>query len=455
MIFSDINILRILVAITLYLIVRLFWRINESKHLLIIALLYWLSVSIYIIYGIFDTRSLYQLSRYNTQSMGAAISIGIASLVAYFSAVYFQIRGIKMPSREKMHEVLSKYNTRRLYLFYIFFSIGSILLERYSLILPGGQVLILLSHFKWAILSLIIFQSVVLNKGHEQLLLLICIEIILSFSGFWSSFKDYLIIIVGTYLIFTQKISLKNTFFIVLTFCLFLSLSVIWTFSKGEYRKYLTGGERSQYVVQNNQFKNLSKFFEIVQKDFLNHNFADNYSIGLENLIHRVSSIEFLGMTLQQVPTFKPHENGQILKDALGHILKPRILFPDKKAIYDSELTSKYTGRKFSGADEGVSFSLGTVAEAYIDFGKYYMLIPIFLFGLWIGWMYKYFIVNGYSIIWGLCLTAPFFRFASSFSLTTSKFLGWSVTYFITFWFINKFLIKYLDQWLLKPEYKA
>ena len=199
----------------------------------------------------------------------------------------------------------------------------------------------------------------------------------------------------------------------------------------------------------------MSKFFEIVQKDFLNQNFVDNYSIGLENLIHRVSSIEFLGMTLQQVPTFKAHENGQLLKDALGHILKPRILFPDKKVIYDSELTSKYTGRKFSGAEEGVSFSLGTVAEAYIDFGKYYMLIPIFLFGLWIGWMYKYFIVNGYSIIWGLCLTAPFFRFASSFSLTTSKFLGWSVTYFITFWFINKYLIKYIDHWLLKPEYKA
>jgi hypothetical protein len=232
-------------------------------------------------------------------------------------------------------------------------------------------------------------------------------------------------------------------------------MSVIWTYSKGEYRRYLTGGSRSQFVVQNDQFKNISRFFEIVNKDFTSTNFIDNYTIGLENLVHRISSIEFLGMTMQNVPTFIPHENGNLLFNSLEHIIKPRILFPDKKPIYDSELTSKYTGRKFSGYEEGASFSLGTVAEAYIDFGKYYMFLPILIFGLWSGWMYKFFIINGYNLIWSLTLTAPFYKFAWSFSLTTSKFLGWSITYFVTFWFINKFLIKYLDHWLLKPEFKS
>jgi hypothetical protein len=160
-------------------------------------------------------------------------------------------------------------------------------------------------------------------------------------------------------------------------------------------------------------------------------------------------------MTLNQVPVFLPHENGRLLQNAIEHIIKPRILFPDKKPIYDSELTSKYTGRKFTGAEEGASFSLGTVAESYVDFGPVYMFIPIFVFGLWIGWMYKFFIVNGYNIIWGLCYSAPIFQFAWSFPVPTSKFLGWSITYFVTFWFINKFLIKYLDHWLLKPEYKS
>jgi hypothetical protein len=312
-----------------------------------------------------------------------------------------------------------------------------------------------MAQFKWCILSFIIIQTVALKQGKRKLIILILIEILLSFSGFWSSFKDYILIVIASYLIFAKRVSFKNTIILSFSFILILSLSVIWTYSKGEYRKYLTGGARSQFVVQNDQIKNISKFFEIVSKDFTYLKFIDNYHVGLESLVDRVSSVEFLGMTMQNVPTFIPHENGNLLINSLEHIIKPRLLFPDKKPIYDSELTSKYTGRKFSGYEEGASFSLGTVAEAYIDFGKIYMFIPIFIFGLWIGWLYRYFIINGYNLIWSLVLTAPVYKFAWSFSLTTSKFLGWSITYFVTFWFINKFLIKYLDHWLLKAEYKS
>jgi hypothetical protein len=260
---------------------------------------------------------------------------------------------------------------------------------------------------------------------------------------------------IGAYLIFNPRLSFRSYLSLGFIVFLTLSISVVWTFSKGEYRRYLTGGERSQIIVKQDQIANIYKFSEIVQKDFSPKNFKQSFSEGLESLIYRVSYIEFLAMTMNQVPVFLPYENGRLLQNAVEHIFKPRILFPDKKPIYDSELTSKYTGRKFAGAEEGTSFSLGTVAESYVDFGPIYMFIPIFVFGLWVGWMYKYFIVNGYNIIWGLCYSAPIFQFAWSFPVPTSKFLGWSITYFVTFWFINKFLIKYLDQWLLKPEYKS
>jgi hypothetical protein len=144
-----------------------------------------------------------------------------------------------------------------------------------------------------------------------------------------------------------------------------------------------------------------------------------------------------------------PYEEGALLKSSFEHVLKPRFLFPNKKAIFDSELTSKYTGIQFAGAELGTSFSLGTVAEAFVDFGRYYMFIPILFFGLWIGWLYRYFIVNAYNMVWGMCYAAPMFQFAWSFPVPTSKFLGWSITYFIGFWFLNKFLIKYLDKFLL------
>jgi hypothetical protein len=232
-------------------------------------------------------------------------------------------------------------------------------------------------------------------------------------------------------------------------FSVSLFFAVVWTYSKGEYRKYLTGGERTQFIIEQDNLSNIQKFYEIVQRDFLSQNFKENFLIGFENLVYRVSYVEFLALTMKQVPTYLPHENGNLLVSAIEHILKPRILFPDKKPIYDSDLTSKYTGVQFAGAEQGTSFSLGTVAESYVDFGKYYMFIPILFFGLWIGWMYKYFIVNGYNIIWGMCYSAPIFQFAWSFPVPTAKFFGWSVTYFIGFWFLNKYVIKHLDNWLL------
>jgi hypothetical protein len=303
---------------------------------------------------------------------------------------------------------------------------------------------------KWVVLTMLIAFTLVNSSNRKLVVFIIAFEIILSFSGFWAEFKNYFLVAVGAYLLLTPKLSFRSTFILLIILIITVSFSVIWSYSKGEYRQFLTGGERSQVIIQQNQLSNIEKFVEIASKDFSAKNFVTNFSEGLDNLVYRISYVEFLALTMKQVPTYLPHENGNLFISALEHILKPRILFPDKKPIYDSELTSKYTGVQFAGAEQGTSFSLGTVAESYVDFGKYYMFIPIFFFGLWIGWMYKYFIVNGYNIIWGMCYSAPIFQFAWSFPVPTAKFFGWSVTYFIGFWFLNKYIIKHLDNWLLK-----
>jgi hypothetical protein len=232
-------------------------------------------------------------------------------------------------------------------------------------------------------------------------------------------------------------------------------VSVVWSASKMEYRRYLTGGERSQAIIETDQFKNIGQLLEIVSKDFSSENFSESFERGSDALVYRVSYVEYFALALNQVPTFLPHENGNLLRGAFEHIFKPRIFFPDKKVINDSELTSKYTGVSFSGADVGVSFSLGCVPESYVDFGKYYMFVPVFFFGFWLGWMYKMFIIKGYNLIWGLCYSAPIFHFAWSFPVPTTKFLGWSVTYFVGTYLINRYLIKYLDRYLLKKDYQG
>jgi hypothetical protein len=67
----------------------------------------------------------------------------------------------------------------------------------------------------------------------------------------------------------------------------------------------------------------------------------------------------------------------------------PRLLFADKDVIDDTARTNMYTGG-LGGEDEGVSISLGYVAEAYIDFGSFGMFAVLFGIGLFYGLIYRW-----------------------------------------------------------------
>jgi hypothetical protein len=426
------------------------WRINETKHLFVNLLLYWSVVAILIPYADIVDKQLQQLYVYGKSDIVLASWIGLTALAVYLTGIQAAIFRVKTIDISLLMSLLNRYNGRKIMLVYVIVSLLSVLFNNTIIFIPGGQLLLSVTYMKWVLLTLLIAHTLVDDSSRLIVLILVVLEILLSFSGFWAAFKDYILVVIGAYFLFIPKFSFKSVFLVLSILIVTLFMSVVWTYSKGEYRKYLTGGERTQIIVQEDQLSNLFKFIAIVQEDFSPENFRSSFSAGLESLIHRISYVEFLALAMKQVPEYIPHEDGNLLKNALEHVLKPRFIFPDKKPIYDSELTSKYTGIQFAGAEQGTSFSLGTVAESYVDFGRVYMFIPILLFGFWIGWLYRFFIVNGYNIIWGMCYSAPIFQFAWSFPVPTTKFLGWSITYFIGFWFLNKYLIKHLDNFLLK-----
>jgi hypothetical protein len=446
----------ILVGMVLFFVLRMMWRENEPKHLLVNMVLYWMVIGILLPYGSIFQKPLTELSRYGgTNMVPAATLIGAIALLLIVVGIHLPIRKIHVSNTEILLSILKRYDGQRLFVGYIVYSFVAAFLSRVLLGFAGGQMLMALVYFKWVFLTFLIIHTLVLPSNTKYVILFICLEVLLSFSGFWAQFKDYILVAFGAFFTISRRVSFKAVLYTTIVGVLLFSIAVIWTFSKGEYRGYLTGGERSQAVVETNSVENISKLWEIVQDDFSPEKFANNYQIGSEGLVYRVSYVEFLALTLKNVPTFIPHEDGQLLKDALEHIFKPRILFPDKKAIYDSDLTSKYTGVRFAGKDEGTSFSLGNVAEAYIDFGYIFMFVPIFFYGLLLGYMYRTLLLKGYNIVWGLCYSAPIFQFAWSFPVPTAKYFGWSITWFTGFYLINRYLIKYLDEWLLKKEYRS
>jgi len=438
----------------LMMTLKLMWRENEPKNLLVNLVLNWMVVAILLPYGGIFQKPLSELSVYKSDTIVYATWLAVLSQLFYLVGIYLPIRKLVVTKMERLKVILSRYDGKKLFTSYVIYSFFTAILTPILLSISGGQMLMGLVYFKWVFLTFLIIHTSVIPSNTKYVLLFVLIEILLSFSGFWASFKDYILVALGAFFTLNRKISPKAIFATLLTVSITFFIFVVWSASKGRYRTYLTGGERTQLVVQTDQFKNISTLWNIVSDDFSAENFSENFERGRDALVYRISSVEYFALAIKQVPTFLPHENGQLLKDALEHVLKPRILFPDKKMIYDSDLTSKYTGVTFAGRDEGVSFSLGYVSEAYVDFGPVYMFIPIFFFGLLFGWMYKTLMLNGYNIVWGICYSAPLFQYLWMFPVPGTKLMGWSITYFVNFYLINRYLVKYLDRWLLLKEFK-
>jgi len=193
---------------------------------------------------------------------------------------------IKSVNQDTLYNILHRYNSKKLILLYILISLLSALLNSSIIHIPGGQLLLAISYLKWVLLTLLIVQTLVVETNRNLVIVLVCIEILLSFSGFWAAFKDYILVALGAYLMFSPRLSLKTYFLLSFVFLISLFLAVVWTYSKGEYRKYLTGGERTQLIVEQDNLTNIQKFYEIAQRDFSNENFKENFLIGLENLVY-------------------------------------------------------------------------------------------------------------------------------------------------------------------------
>src|SRR5439155_11151925 len=76
-------------------------------------------------------------------------------------------------------------------------------------------------------------------------------------------------------------------------------------------------------------------------------------------------------------------------REAVEHILTPRVFFPDKPIVTsDSELVRRYAGVWVAGVEQNTSIAFGYAAESYVDFGVPMMFLPIAVFGFAMGLAY-------------------------------------------------------------------
>lgn len=414
------------------------WRPSEPSVLFFAVMFQWLSITIKVFYGNLIGEEFAVLHKY-PQDIVDAFYLNLYGLVFLVLGIFLAIR--KVPNlRSKLDSELVKYDTKKVIIFYLLYILLISLLIKLRFVVPGlFQGIVALSKLKLGFVFLVIYISI-LKKEYRLLAFgAVFIEIVFGFLSFFSNFKEIIIIGMITLVAHIGKISARVFFMSLLFLYVGWNLGVVWTSVKGEYRSFLAGGERSQKVVVSNE-EALYKLMELIS------NRGENYvAQAEEHLISRISYIDNFSACLGYVPEYLPHEDGAVWWAAVTHMFTPRLLFPNKPAIDDSQHLMKYTGMRVADASMGTSISLGYMGDSYIDFGRSFMIAPIFLLGLVCGLIYKNLFLKTKYIVWGYVLIIPFYEILYNLGTASVKLASDIIMYFLVALLFRKFVITLID----------
>jgi hypothetical protein len=425
----------------LYLAYQLFWRRYEPKIIFFGVFLSWLSITVKIFYAGFAGIKYETLS--SSINIVETTYISLIGFCIFCLGLWFAVRDLKL-TNEKMNDLFNnRVNFRRILIVYAVVAALNTTLKSFVFYFPGlSQLFSGLLQMKLGFLFLIIFYAFKTRTNLLLVLIIILAEVVLSLFSFFSSFKDILITAIVIILLFPNRLNIKETSIAILLGGVFLYSIFIWQSVKGDYRKFLNAGERSQAVVVS-QEDALKKLQNLSEKS----GSANKKSV-LYETIDRISYIEFFSQSTENVPQKIPYENGRLWKENVLHIFQPRILFPNKAVIDDSKMVNKYATKKVATAKMGASFSLGYMAESYIDFGPYFMFIPIFLVGWLLGFIYKTIMEQSINYLWGFTMVSSLWININCNGTPGTKILGWIIMYYIAFLFFRYLLMKPLDNYI-------
>ena len=425
----------------LYIIYRLFWTDGVPKVLFIGLIYFWLSITAKIFYADFTGL--------NYENLSSSPLIIETTYVALLCLGVFAV-GLHLTSKNVLRKVYVSYtetfgyNVNKVIIFYVIMAIGSGLLAGILFVYPAfSQLFNALILIKMGLLFLLIHTVYAQKKSMWVIVAIVGFEVILSFVSFFSSFKDILITVAIVFSFYPIKISAKQYIGnIVLAFGI-IYLLLIWQTIKGDYRSFLNKGTNTQTVQVTTQ-EALREIQDLAAKATP----FDRNSNVIYSTIDRLSNIEFFSQAMSRVPKDIPYTEGKLWLNNITHVLTPRILNPDKEAIDDSKMVNQYCTQKVATAAQGASFSLGFLAESYIDFGPYLMYIPVFLIGCLFGFIYTLLISKSINFVWGFSMVSPLWVYIGCNGIPGTKILGWILMYLIAFYIIKRFFMKPIDKFL-------
>lgn len=371
--------------------IRLLWRPGEPPVLLFIFLYQWMQSATGALYANFLGSRLEDLrDGYQTAAIGASTTASALMLTGTLVLAIAMRLGAGKPSAG-LYDRVKAFATSRPFGFWLRLYgatwLFSTLCTSVAPSAGGWQVpLLTLGGLKWASFVLLTFAAFMnsWSYGRTIWVLVFLGEFVLSIGGYFSTFKEVFFFslfgLATARVRFNPRLVISGSLFAVLM----LGLGIVWTAIKVDYREFVSAGSGQQVVVVE-YGERLDALGELISK--LD---GKDLSDATDQFLRRLMYHQFFGVVVNRVPSLIPHSTGEIWSEAISRPFMPRVLFPEKRAINDSDLTNQYTGLRVATAEEGVSISLGYMAESYIDFGAFLMFIAIGMLGAGIGLLYRW-----------------------------------------------------------------
>ena len=438
---GDNRVLGVVACAVGYLVLRMHWRPFEAPALLFTCGYQWLQAFAPVIQAELRGRTVRE--EFGGSEFELAVWYSLVGVLLFSTGAALAIRWLVPNQITDSGEVVRRFVPERLAAGW---ALGFLLTTVFPGVLQIGglrQGLMPLANLGMIGLELVIFQvALQTHRGRRLAVGMILLEIGAGMTGYYSGFRMvfYMMMLAVLSLVGTRR---NVWHWLGLPLVLLVTLSLFWQTIKSEYRSFVSEGERVQVITVS--WEDRASYLWLAAQGT---SFTGLLNAA-EGIMDRLGYVTYFGLCVENVPKAVPHSRGRLWEEAVTHVFMPRIFFPNKRELNDSDRTNEFTGVTVAGVDEGTSIGIGYIGESYVDFGVPWMFLPVFLFGGMVGGCYGLLVRVAPNRMLGVAAgTALVFGGAFLLESSNTKMLGGVVAGTIVLWTLFRFAGKPIGAWL-------
>jgi len=238
------------------------------------------------------------------------------------------------------------------------------------------QPIVIINSLKYVFVYLVAITVLESEQNYFWLLLVAGLEILTGVIAYFSSYKESIYVILIALVSSHRPIRIRNLVLSAIALSGVIWLSLVWTVVKKEYRTVMfdmTFVQKLDYMAD----KYLEERFD--------------YEDSLQELVRRIGYTRLYAQVIEMDQVGSLPRGFDYYKNAVWHILTPRILFTNKAVLNDSKGTEELLGMRIA---HGTSIGVGYIAQAHTDFGFPGLLVPLGVIGFLLGLCWQYFVTR-------------------------------------------------------------